>query len=114
MLEFLQTIRFVQNFFAFLYKLTRQLSRRKETAKSAEDFLGIWTANICQRCDIRTLNDGIRGMVEISRHYADDEQKQEKCRRKIMDTFAVSQPGGGLFYMKISDFYCAECCKNLR
>lgn len=76
--------------------------------------MGIWTANICQRYGIRTPIDGIRGMVEISRHYADDEQKQEKCRREIMDTFAVSQPGGGLFYMKISDFYCAERCKNLR
>ena len=106
--EFLQIIRFVQNFFAFLYKLTRQLSRRKETAKNAENFLGIWTVNI------RTPINGIRGMVEISCHYADDEQKQEKCRRKIMDTFAVSQPGDGLFYMKTSDFYCAECCKNLR
>lgn len=30
----------------------------------------IWTANICQRYDIRTPIDGIRGMVEISRHYA--------------------------------------------
>ena len=74
MLEFLQTIRFMQNFFAFLCKLTRQLSRRKETAKNAENFLGIWTANICQRHDIRTPIDGIRGMVEISRHYADDER----------------------------------------
>ena len=72
MLEFLQTIRFVQNFFVFLYKLTRQLSRRKETAKSAENFLVIWTANICQRYDIRTPIDGIRGMVEISRHYAEN------------------------------------------
>ena len=72
MLEFLQTIRFVQNFFVFLYKLTRQLSRRKETAKSAEKFLGIWTANICQRYDICTPIDGIRGMVEISRHYAEN------------------------------------------
>ena len=48
MLEFLQTIRFVQNFFVFLYKLTRQLSRRKETAKNTENFLGIWTTNIRQ------------------------------------------------------------------
>ena len=73
-LEFLQTIRFVQNFFVFLYKLTRQLSRRKETAKNAENFLGIWTANICQRYDIRTPINGIRSMVEISCHYADDER----------------------------------------
>ena len=35
--------------------------------------------------DIRTPINGIRGMVEISRHYADDKSKQEECRRKIMD-----------------------------
>ena len=35
--------------------------------------------------DIRTPINGIRGMVEISRHYAGDEQKQEECRQKIMD-----------------------------
>ena len=34
--------------------------------------MGIWTANICQRYDIRTPIDGIRGMVEISRHYAEN------------------------------------------
>lgn len=34
--------------------------------------MGIWTANICQRYGIRTLNDGIRGMVEISCHYAEN------------------------------------------
>ena len=72
MLEFLQNIRFVQNFFVFLCKLTRQLSRRKETAKNAENFLGIWTANIRQCHDIRTPIDDIRGMVEISRHYAEN------------------------------------------
>ena len=72
MLEFLQTIRFVQNFFVFLYKLTRQLSRRKETVKNAENFLGIWTVNIRQCHDIRTPIDGIRGMVEISHHYAEN------------------------------------------
>ena len=72
MLEFLQNIRFVQNFFVFLCKLTRQLSRRKETAKNTENFLGIWTANIRQCHDIRTPIDGIRGMVEISRHYAEN------------------------------------------
>ena len=33
--------------------------------------MGIWTQNICQRYDVRTPIDGIRGMVEISRHYAE-------------------------------------------
>ena len=104
MLEFLQTIRFVQNFFAFLYKLTRQLSRRKETAKKAENFLGIWTANIRQCHDIRTPIDGIRGMVEISRHYAEN----------AVDHLSAYEAGKWSIYMKISDFYCAECWKNLR
>ena len=99
MLKFLQTIRFVQNFFVFLYKLTRQLSRRKETAKSAENFLVIWTANICQRYDIRTPIDGIRGMVEISRHYAEN----------AVDHLSAYKAGKWSIYMKISDFYCAEC-----
>ena len=34
--------------------------------------------------DVRTPINGIRGMVEISRHYAGDEEKQEECRKKIM------------------------------
>lgn len=34
--------------------------------------MGIWTANICQRYDVRTPIDGIRGMVEISRHDAEN------------------------------------------
>ena len=99
MLEFLQTIRFVQNFFVFLYKLTRQLSRRKETAKKAENFLGIWTANIRQCHDIRTPIDGIRGMVEISRHYAEN----------AVDYLSAYEAGKWFIYMKTSDFYCAEC-----
>ena len=35
--------------------------------------------------DLRTPINGIRGMVEISRHYAGDEAKQEECREKIME-----------------------------
>ena len=34
--------------------------------------------------DIRTPINGIEGMVAVSRHYADDLQKQEECRQKIM------------------------------
>ena len=99
MLEFLQNIRFVQNFFVFLCKLTRQLSRRKETAKNTENFLGIWTANIRQCHDIRTPIDGIRGMVEISRHYAEN----------AVDHLSAYEAGKWFIYMKTSDFYCAEC-----
>ena len=35
--------------------------------------------------DIRTPINGIRGMVEISRHCVGDEEKQEECRQKIWD-----------------------------
>ena len=34
--------------------------------------------------DIRTPINGIRGMVDISRFYKDDQVKQEECRNKIM------------------------------
>ena len=35
--------------------------------------------------DIRTPINGIRGMVEIGNHYADDMAKQAECRQKIQD-----------------------------
>ncbi len=34
--------------------------------------------------DIRTPINGIKGMIEISRYYAGDEEKQEECRQKIV------------------------------
>lgn len=34
--------------------------------------------------DIRTPINGIRGMIDISRFYKDDNRKQEECREKIM------------------------------
>ena len=51
-------------------------ARRADAAKT--DFLRRMSH------DIRTPINGIRGMVEISRHYAGDEKKQEDCREKIM------------------------------
>ena len=51
-------------------------ARRADAAKT--DFLRRMSH------DIRTPINGIRGMVEISRHYAGDEKKQEDCRKKIM------------------------------
>lgn len=36
--------------------------------------------------DIRTPINGIRGMVEIARHYRGDEARQEECLNKIMST----------------------------
>ncbi len=35
--------------------------------------------------DVRTPINGIRGMVEVSRHCVGDEARQEECRQKIMD-----------------------------
>ena len=51
-------------------------ARRADAAKT--DFLRRMSH------DIRTPINGIRGMVEISRHYRGDEAKQEECRNKIM------------------------------
>ena len=104
MLEFLQTIRFVQNLLAFLYKLTRQLSRRKETAKSAENFLGIWT-----QISVSAMMSVHRSTVSAAW------SRSAAIMRKILQITSLhTKRGGGLFYMKTSDFYCAECCKNLR
>lgn len=36
--------------------------------------------------DIRTPINGIRGMVEIGNHYADDMAKQAECRQKILES----------------------------
>ena len=35
--------------------------------------------------DIRTPINGIRGMIDIANHYADDPRKQEECRQKIWE-----------------------------
>ena len=35
--------------------------------------------------DIRTPINGIRGMLEISEHYADDKEKQAECRKKMWE-----------------------------
>ncbi len=58
-------------------RLTAEQAERANIAKT--DFLRRMSH------DIRTPINGIRGMVEIGRHYAGDEQKQEECRQKIMD-----------------------------
>ncbi len=51
-------------------------ARRADAAKT--DFLRRMSH------DIRTPINGIRGMVEIARHYVGNEAKQEECREKIM------------------------------
>lgn len=59
----------------------RQLYKAAEQAKRANvaktDFLRRMSH------DVRTPINGIMGMVEISRHYQGNEEKQEECRRKI-------------------------------
>lgn len=56
---------------------TAEDARRANAAKT--DFLRRMSH------DIRTPINGIQGMVEISRHYAGDEAKQEECRKKILN-----------------------------
>lgn len=57
----------------------------KKTAEDAER-ANIAKTDFLRRMshDIRTPINGIRGMVEISRRYPGDEEKQEECREKIM------------------------------
>jgi len=67
----------------------RELETQAQLQKTAEDARRANAAktDFLRRMshDIRTPINGIRGMVEISRHYAGDEVKQEECRQKIMD-----------------------------
>ncbi len=58
----------------------RQSAQQAERANVAKtDFLRRMSH------DIRTPINGIRGMVDISRHYRGNEEKQEECRRKIQE-----------------------------
>lgn len=61
----------------------RQLSEAVEEAKLANSS----KTNFLRRMshDIRTPINGIRGMLEISSHYADDMEKQAECRKKMWD-----------------------------
>ena len=57
----------------------------KKTAEDAER-ANIVKTDFLRRMshDVRTPINAIRGMVDISRHYRGDEQKQEECREKIL------------------------------
>ena len=67
----------------------REQDAQQQLAKTAEDARRANAAktDFLRRMshDIRTPINGIRGMVEISRHYVGDEARQEECRQKIMD-----------------------------
>ena len=64
--------------------------------------MGIWTVNIRQCHDIRTPIDGIRGMVEISRHYAEN----------TVDHLSAYEAGKWFIYMKTSDFLLCRMPKK--
>lgn len=62
--------------------VTRQIQEAADEAKKANaaktDFLRRMSH------DIRTPINGIRGMIEIANHFPDDMEKQNECRRKIL------------------------------
>lgn len=65
----------------------RELEYQRELKKTAEEAkrASVAKTDFLRRMshDIRTPINGIRGMVDISRHYQGNEQKQEECREKI-------------------------------
>lgn len=65
--------------FAYQEQLRKSMEQEKRANSAKTDFLRRMSH------DIRTPINGIRGMVEISRHYIGNEEKQEDCRNKIMD-----------------------------
>lgn len=69
--------------------LERELAYQREVERSAADAERANAAKtgFLRRMshDLRTPIHGIRGMVELSRRFPDDEAKQEECRDKIMD-----------------------------
>lgn len=62
--------------------VTRQIQEAADEAKKANaaktDFLRRMSH------DIRTPINGIRGMIEIANHFPDDLEKQNECRKKIL------------------------------
>jgi len=65
--------------FTYQEQLRKSMEQEKRANNAKTDFLRRMSH------DIRTPINGIRGMVEISRHYIGNEEKQEDCRNKIMD-----------------------------
>ena len=67
----------------------REMEARRIAEKAADDARRANAAktDFLRRMshDVRTPINGIRGMVEISRHYPGNEEKQEECRKKILD-----------------------------
>ena len=65
--------------FTYQEQLRKSMEQEKRANNAKTDFLRRMSH------DIRTPINGIRGMIEISRHYIGNEEKQEDCRNKIMD-----------------------------
>ena len=59
--------------------LERALEETQRASLSKTDFLRRMSH------DIRTPINGIRGMIEIADHFADDLQKQKECREKVWE-----------------------------
>ena len=63
---------------AYQEELRRTAQQAERASAAKTDFLRRMSH------DVRTPINAIRGMVDISRHYRGDEQKQEECRERIL------------------------------
>ena len=61
----------------------QELEEARRRADEANAAKSLFLSNMSH--DIRTPINGIRGMVEIAEHYADDPEKQAECRRKVWE-----------------------------
>ncbi len=61
----------------------QELEEARRHADEANAAKSLFLSNMSH--DIRTPINGIRGMVEIAEHYADDPAKQAECRRKVWE-----------------------------
>ena len=82
--------RFFQGFLSDITPFIAEREQREEElrrAKAEADRANASKTSFLRRMshDIRTPLNGIMGMVEISRRYADDPDKRSECRKKILD-----------------------------
>ncbi len=83
--------RFFQGFLSDITPFIAEREQREEElrcAKAEADRANASKTSFLRRMshDIRTPLNGIMGMVEISRRYADDPDKRSECRKKILDS----------------------------
>ena len=82
--------RFFQGFLSDITPYVAEREQREDElrrAKAEADRANAAKTSFLRRMshDIRTPLNGIMGMVEISRRYADDPNKRSECRKKILD-----------------------------